>query len=216
MYLYICNYKKINIESDYTKFITLNEKKKINSYLKCIDRERCFIEILLLKFLIHNFCKIPISNIVIKRNKYGKPYLENNSNFKFNISHSNELIIVGIDMQNEIGVDIEFIKKINLNNYIKILKESEIRELSQRKNKLDSFYEIWTIKESFCKEEGKGISIIDDNYDIDYKKSQITYKDKILPFKIINYLQYKICICSKKINNLEIIEVNNEEFTKLI
>ena len=119
-------------------------------------------------------------------------------------------------MQNEIGVDIEFIKKINLNNYIKILKESEIRELSQRKNKLDSFYEIWTIKESFCKEEGKGISIIDYNYDIDYKKSQITYKDKILPFKIINYLQYKICICSKKINNLEIIEVNNEEFTKLI
>ena len=84
---------------------------------------------MLLKLLIYKHCKIPIKDIIIKKNEYGKPYLANNIEFKFNISHSNELIVIGLDMQNEIGVDVEFIKEINLESYIKILKENEIKEM---------------------------------------------------------------------------------------
>lgn len=216
MNLYLCNYKEINIKSYYKDLIGLKEKTKINSYLKSTDRERCLVEIILLKLLIHKYCKIPIIDIVIKNNEYGKPYLENDTNFKFNISHSNELIIIGVDYKNEIGVDIEYIKNINLNNYIKILKKREIEELYKRKNKIDSFYEIWTIKESFCKEEGKGVSIIDDDYDINFKESYIKYKNKFLDFINIDYLQYKISICSKKINDLILIEIDNEQLKTLL
>lgn len=216
MYLYICNYKKINIRNDFNSFITVNERKKIDSYIKYTDRERSLIEIVLLKLLIYKHCKIPIKDIIIKKNVYGKPYLANNIEFKFNISHSNELIVIGLDMQNEIGVDVEFIKEINLESYIKILKENEIKEINKRKNKLSSFYEFWTIKESFFKEEGKGISIIDDNYEINIKKSSIVYKNKTILFTNLDYLKYKICVCSSKIDNLIVIELDNEKFDKLM
>ena len=216
MYLYICNYNKINIKNDLKGFITANERKKINSYMRYTDKRRCLIEIVLLKLLIYKYCKIPIKNIIIKKTEYGKPYLENNPKFKFNISHSNEMIIMGINIQNEIGVDVEFIKEINLESYIKILKENEIKEINKRKNKLSSFYEFWTIKESFFKEEGKGISIIDDNYEINIKKSSIVYKNKTILFTNLDYLKYKICVCSSKIDNLIVIELDNEKFDKLM
>lgn len=216
MYLYICNYNKINIKNDLKGFITANERKKINSYMRYTDKRRCLIEIVLLKLLIYKYCKIPIKNIIIKKTEYGKPYLENNPKFKFNISHSNEMIIMGINIQNEIGVDIEYLKNVNLENYKKILKENEIKELNKRENKLNSFYELWTIKESFFKEEGKGISMIDDEYEINLKKSNIIYKDKTLLFTNLDYFNYKICVCSSKIDNIKVIELNNENFYVLM
>lgn len=216
MYLYICNYKKIKIKDEYRKKITLEENKKINSYFKIEDRQRFFIEILLMKNLISEICNIKIEDIIIEYNEFGKPYLKNDLNYKFNISHSNELIVIGMDFENEIGVDIEFKKNINLESYIKILKNDEIQKLNTREDKLDKFYEIWTIKESFFKEEGKGLAIIDDDYYIDYDNCNIQYKNKMVSFKKIDYFQYKICICSKSIDSINIIEINNTMFEELL
>ena len=140
MYLYICNYKKIKIKDEYRKKITLEENKKINSYFKIEDRQRFFIEILLMKNLISEICNIKIEDIIIEYNEFGKPYLKNDLNYKFNISHSNELIVIGMDFENEIGVDIEFKKNINLESYIKILKNDEIQKLNTREDKLDKFF----------------------------------------------------------------------------
>ena len=216
MYLYICNYKKIKIKDKYKKEITIEENNKINTYLKIEDRQRAFIEILLMKYLINKVFNVKIEDIVIDYNKFGKPYLKNNLNYKFNISHSNELIVIGMDFENEIGIDVEFKKNINLDSYIKILKSNEIMKLNTREDKLDGFYEIWTIKESFFKEEGRGLSIIDDDYYIDYDNCNIKYKNKIVSFKSIDYFQYKICICSKNIDNINIIDINNTMFKKLL
>ena len=163
-----------------------------------------------------NNLNIKIEDIIIEYNEFGKPYLKNDLNYKFNISHSNELIVIGMDFENEIGVDIEFKKNINLESYIKILKNDEIQKLNTREDKLDKFYEIWTIKESFFKEEGKGLSIIDDDYYIDYDNCNIQYKNKMVSFKKIDYFQYKICICSKSIDSINIIEINNTMFEELL
>lgn len=203
MYMYICNYRNIKLENKYIKLLNEKELKKMKSFFKQEDRKRYFVEIILLKSIISNINKIKFNDIIIENGIYGKPYLKNNLNFKFNISHSNEIIIIVIDYNNEVGIDIEYIKEINLNEYINILREEEKVEIISEKesNKLDKFYEIWTIKESFFKEEGKGISMIDDYYFIDLKKKIIKYNKKVLEYKIVNYHKYKISICSSKIDS---------------
>ena len=70
----------------------------------------------------------------ISYNEYGKPYLKNSGVF-FNISHCIGLAVCGID-NCEIGVDVE-----------------NVRESPD-----ETFFRVWTLKESFVKAVGIGIS----------------------------------------------------------
>lgn len=109
------------------------------------------------KYKINNDKLLHLGSIYLKRkyikgniykNEYGKPL---NDNVCFNISHSNEYVILGLSKTN-IGIDIEYIKdnKDNLINYC--LSNNE-------KNNLDNynFYFFWTRKEAYFKLLGKGI-----------------------------------------------------------
>ncbi|PFZ10495.1 phosphopantetheine-protein transferase [Bacillus pseudomycoides] len=98
-------------------------------------------------------------------NKYGKPYLENFPNIHFNISHSGKYVVCAID-KSPVGIDVETINPIDLtivNSYFSKL-EKEYLFQSQFNEKLTKFYYIWTMKESYIKREGKGLSIPLDSF----------------------------------------------------
>ena len=85
----------------------------------------------------------------IKRQKGGKPYLENSPHFS--ISHSGNLVVCAIS-QNVIGVDIEKQRVVNPNLSSKIYSPSE--DLSSDTNEL---LKTWVLKESYVKMTGEGL-----------------------------------------------------------
>ena len=97
-----------------------------------------------------------INQYDIDYNEYGKPYLKNVNNVYFNISNTSNINVCVVS-DKEIGVDIESPKYVDgIFNMVFTKKEKEIVRMSDNKE-LD-FIKIWTMKESYVKLLGVGIS----------------------------------------------------------
>ena len=105
--------------------------------------------------LLYIFSINKIEDINLLQNRYGKIYINNNC-LKFNISHSGEFVICSAgDSIN--GIDIEKIDAGNLSIAEKFFNSIEYEILLKCKG--DIFTNIWTLKESYIKALGKGLSI---------------------------------------------------------
>jgi 4'-phosphopantetheinyl transferase len=113
-----------------------------------------------IKKIISEKTKIPIEKIIIKTTKFGRPALHKPKikNFDFNISHSGDYVAIAISNK-KIGVDIEKIKPLDLEIAESYFTPKELSYIKgNTKDKLTSFYKIWTLKESYIKAIGKGLS----------------------------------------------------------
>jgi 4'-phosphopantetheinyl transferase len=86
----------------------------------------------------------------------GRPYFRN-SKFDFNISHSGAIVSCGYFSEGFIGIDVEKITPININEYHSVLSTKEIKCLNKKDNNIEYFYKVWTIKESVLKANGVGL-----------------------------------------------------------
>ncbi|TWP29709.1 4'-phosphopantetheinyl transferase superfamily protein [Apibacter muscae] len=98
-------------------------------------------------------------------NPYKKPYLKNNPIF-FNISHSKELAVCIINSTNEVGIDVEAIVPIEIEDYQECFTSSEWHQIFQNNNSLKNFYELWTEKEAVLKAESSGLNISLNSFEI--------------------------------------------------
>lgn len=101
-----------------------------------------------------------------EENKYGRPHIApqlNSKNIHFNLSHTESLIVCGVVRELEIGVDVENIERggdlINIAD--RFFSPSEVQDLHQLSSNLhtDRFFDYWTLKESYIKARGMGLSI---------------------------------------------------------
>lgn len=106
---------------------------------------------LVLKCLLEN----EIDDLIVKRDKNNKPYLENTIGLKFNISHTEGLVLLAFSKR-EVGIDVE---KINYKFEFKdILENCFTRdEIINIDNNIISFYRYWTAKEAYLKCDGIGL-----------------------------------------------------------
>ncbi|MCX6180714.1 MAG: 4'-phosphopantetheinyl transferase superfamily protein [Bacteroidetes bacterium] len=88
-----------------------------------------------------------------KTDQKGKPYLTQGR--YFNITHSGDYVLVAFS-KDEIGVDLEKIKEIDVESFLGFLHIDEKTHLQSNPDK-ESFYEVWTRKEAFLKAQGIGI-----------------------------------------------------------
>lgn len=102
------------------------------------------------------------SRIEIALDSKGRPYIPG-SPICFNISHSNEWLLIAISQQDSIGVDIEEIKDIPEQEFIEqhfldfYIRRSHLKLNDINSEKLVSFYARWTAMEAFYKALGEGI-----------------------------------------------------------
>lgn len=134
---------------DNLKNLLSNEKQhKIEKLKKEEDQKKSVISTLLLNDIL-KLNGLDSSDVVY--NEYGKPYLKNNE-FNFNISHSGDYVVCVIS-KNEIGIDIQQIRKIN---DLIVQKKFTVSEQEYVKDDL-TFTRVWTLKESYIKAIGKGL-----------------------------------------------------------
>ncbi len=90
--------------------------------------------------------------------KYNKPFFER-AGFEFNISHSGEFVICAFCEEAEIGVDIETISDIEIEDFKSQMTENEWNRIILSDNKCNAFFDYWTQKEAVIKAHGFGLSI---------------------------------------------------------
>lgn len=89
--------------------------------------------------------------------EYGKPYLRNGE-LQFNLSHSNEWLLIGVSHLDPIGVDIEEIKPIPEWRVIEASNPSLFDPHKTPASTLAEFYQNWTKREALLKAHGFGIA----------------------------------------------------------
>ena len=182
-------------------FINLEEYS--NSSVKFSDK-KSISTILIKKILAKELC-LPINQINLSRTPYGKPYMLDKIRH-FNMASSCEAIMIVTD-DASIGADIEYIKEIdNLESIAKYFAPEECENLLnlQGSKRVDYFYRLWVLKESYVKAIGKGLncpldSFCIDNTAVDWSLVYTNEKDVNWNLKCYSFPKgYRSAICAKR------------------
>lgn len=174
--------KQITKLNDLWEILSDDEKQRAEGFKFAEHRERFVITHGILRFLLANYLNKKPEAIKFEYGLHGKPAVNNGRKhgyaLTFNMSHSHEVAIFGFTKDNEIGVDIEYIKeKIEYEDLAKRFfsdnENQDLQKISTNRRK-QAFFNCWARKEAFIKAIGKGLSFPLDKFDVDINKDKKT------------------------------------------
>lgn len=114
---------------------------------------------LLARYSVGHYMKKSEQEINLVFGEKGKPHIGNLSDIHFNISHSGHYVVCAVAPV-EIGIDVERIRKVNLRIAERFFSPSEINDLMacDEEYRMQYFITLWTIKESYLKAIGRGLT----------------------------------------------------------
>lgn len=86
-----------------------------------------------------------------------RPFLD--GKIDFNISHSGKYVVCALTSKGKVGIDIEKIKPINIDNFRTQMTCEQWQSIMESENRLGTFFDLWTQKEAAAKVDGRGIAI---------------------------------------------------------
>ncbi|MEK4360348.1 4'-phosphopantetheinyl transferase superfamily protein [Paenibacillus sp. FSL M7-1455] len=102
-----------------------------------------------------------LRNVEFARDGYGKPFLAGVPDYYFNVSHAKDWVVCAVGAGGPIGIDVEHIGRAEEEAAELCFTPRELTEWRrQPAERRDAFFfELWTLKESYSKAVGKGLSI---------------------------------------------------------
>jgi len=183
-------------------YLNSQRRERIDSFLHVEDALRSLSGEWLTKLVLSEKLHLNLFDINFEYAKKGKPFYNTPSGLHFNISHSEDWAVCAFSAMS-VGVDIEIIKPIDLSIAKDCFTQTEFETLSQladESEKLNYFYNIWTIKESYLKAIGSGFSKAPDSFGAEIINNQILFSgdvEKGYFFKQYDFDNgYKLCACS--------------------
>jgi len=135
-------------------------RQKISQFVRSDDAQRSFWGELLSRFLLSEATGSKVPDQAFETGSKGKPFQEGYMGKYFNISHSGAWVVVAVS-DTVVGVDVEKIKKVPEGVATRFFSRTENEMLLLAENeteKADIFFTLWTLKESFLKATGKGLT----------------------------------------------------------
>ncbi|MBR1742986.1 MAG: 4'-phosphopantetheinyl transferase superfamily protein [Lachnospiraceae bacterium] len=150
----------------------------------------------------------------------GKPYLGNRNGVFFNLSHSGEYVICAVS-EKEVGCDVEKISEYREGVAKRFFSSSEyemLLDLKTEQEKAEIFFRLWTLKESYIKAIGKGLSMPLDSFSFSFEAPMVQeFAGEKYYFREFDiHTEYKCALCGKDSNigdekgvNLKILSLSN-------
>ncbi|TYR81432.1 4'-phosphopantetheinyl transferase superfamily protein [Priestia megaterium] len=139
--------------------VSIDRQNRMNKFVHIDDAYRTLVGELLVGFILCKRYGLKRKELEFSTNFYGKPFLCHYPFFHYNVSHSGEWVVCAVH-DKTVGVDIEEVRPFDVQMAKGLFTEEEYRDLLNEKEKRTSvFYDIWTLKESYIKAVGKGLSI---------------------------------------------------------
>lgn len=159
-------------------------------------------ELLIRRYVAQKFDKANYE-IQFAKNRYGKPYLQGfQKNFHFNISHAGNYIACAYDNK-QVGIDIEKVRNLDIARNFFSRNECEQLYNIVEHERIDYFFNLWTLKESYVKAVGKGLSIELDSFSVLFRDGlfSVVIDDIIQPWHLKQYFldeNHKLAICARQ------------------
>jgi 4'-phosphopantetheinyl transferase len=199
-----------------------SSQQKINKLKNLPDLQRSLLGEVIVRWILGEKTAIQGKSIIFEKTEKGKPYLIEHSNPYFNISHSGNWVVVAF-ADKEVGIDVEKIRFINFQIAKRFYSKAEFNKLNKMEGqeKLEFFFDLWTLKESYLKLLGKGLTKSLSSFTIRKSSSGFKLTDGKSEINSVYFKQYlldsdyKLSVCSlspnfaNEINTLSISDLLN-------
>ncbi|MED3798682.1 4'-phosphopantetheinyl transferase superfamily protein [Lysinibacillus capsici] len=195
----------------YLEFISKEKRKRLSRFVRKDDFIRSLASDILVRVLIVNRLNLSNKKIRFTLNDFGKPYLDG-GRIEFNVSHSGEWVVAAVS-QFPVGIDVEQIQPVKLDIARRFFSEQEYSDLLAKEGEEQNhyFFDLWTLKESYVKACGQGLSIPLNSFQFSFKDGELLFKNnhssKQVFFRQYQLNLYKLAVCSPYQDFPEKIEV---------
>ena len=159
----------------FLQYLPTERQAKILRLQRSTDRKNCALSYFLLQYGM--YINHGIRSFALSYGRNGKPYLSDYPHIHFSISHCNYGCICTIS-DNPIGIDIQDIRPFSWSVSEHCCSMAELQLIKESVEPAAEFTKIWTMKESYLKMKGTGITV--DLLSVDTTKLQ----NRIKTFKM--------------------------------
>ena len=192
--------------------------KKFLEFRNRDDAYRSLFAEFLARYVAIQHLKVTSNDLMMLCSSHGKPYFLGFENFHFNLSHSGEFVVCAIS-DSPVGIDVEKIIPLDIRLMASNYSLSEQADLYRQKpeTELSYFYELWTLKESFIKKSGEGLSKQLDSFSIKIFNDGISINCDDITTKSVFFKQYdidrdcKMAVCAESDDFGEVAGLSLEE-----
>lgn len=193
-----------SLMSQLMHFVSPAKEIKLRRFFREEDKLRGLFADLLIRDIIIRKVGLTNNDIEFATNQYGKPYLKDFDDFHFNLSHSGQWVVAAID-DRPVGIDVEEIQDIDLDISKNYFSNQEHQDLMGKRDPIAYFFTLWSLKESYIKILGKGLSHPLNAFSIQFLNDEeivIKENDTVIGdilFKQFNIdPHYKMGVCTTK------------------
>lgn len=188
-YSYLSDFSEAELKS-FCRFLPEEKTEK----LQRLKNQKARNESILAWYLLYKaLSEKGIDEYSIGFGENGKPFLKAESLY-FNLSHSDGFVCCALG-EREVGLDAEKIKPVKESLINKVLAENERKTL---KEKDGDFIRFWTLKESFLKYSGSGIT--PEIYGLDFSEfsEEEDFEINSLFYTVKKTDGYYVSVCSEE------------------
>ena len=151
----------------YESLLSGDERSQMARFHFARHRHQYLVTRALIRTSLSAYYPVDPADWRFSKNGFGKPEISHPDStlpIRFNLSHTDGLIICGIARDYDIGVDVEDIQRTtraafnSLSSYFSSQEIEALGKLPPEQQK-QRFFDYWTLKESYIKARGAGFSI---------------------------------------------------------
>lgn len=136
--------------------LPIDLQQRICRYRRWQDQHAALFAKLLLKKALQHYGYDDTILTRLRYTSHHRPYIDTQTDF--NLSHSQNYVICAIAHQCRLGIDVEYIRDINLSDFAHFFPSAVWTQFNTPSQSLTRFFQYWTQFESVIKAEGCGLS----------------------------------------------------------
>lgn len=187
-------------------------RKRADKFVFLDDSKRCLCSELLMRYSLFTDRGIRFTGEPAL-GKYGKPFIQIAEDFFFSVSHSGKWVVIAYGPL-QVGADVEIIKSGKSSIAKDCFTQSEMKYVFESGDEYadERFIKLWTLKESYIKYLGTGLSTPLDSFTI-YVERDYIFSDANDRLKFTNISldpEHYLSVCGEgSVSALNIFTVND-------
>jgi 4'-phosphopantetheinyl transferase len=154
-----------------------DESRRADRFRFARDRRRFIAARAALRRILSGYLLCDAAELRFEYAEHGKPGLAYPvSGIRFNVSHSDNLALLAVVSEREIGVDVEQIRAdvetdTLAERFFSVAERVALRGLDESA-RVAAFFRCWTCKEAYLKAKGFGLSVALDSFDVSVRPEE--------------------------------------------
>lgn len=165
----------------YLSLLSADERERHDRFHFDVDRRHFLLTRALVRTVLSFYAPRHPREWRFRADQFGRPFVtnvdRNVQRLSFNLSHTEGLILLGVTAERRLGVDVESMAR---SIPAEVADFFSVREVQALRSASDPslFWDLWTLKESYIKARGMGLSIPLDQFSFALDGSRIGFEEQ--------------------------------------